>query len=479
MSIVTPGLMPCLGSQRVTLRKTAVHILQIYLRFSSDVQAVLRFKLFINQYLIINYSCCFRCIVNHGLESADKRVVHETLVSIPILFPPDFDSRYGNKNLYILVSGLARQLVDEDTRLPAYLSMQKIADVVGNKTFLSYISKLTSDQKKIYDELAESRARLDTNTEQPHGIVGRKISGGWVEYGAIDHIIIEKLQNEDEPKVRLQGAEDLHKCIKNMVEMTPLLQQIRHFFNFLDSMLEEQNFKMNLLILEIYGMIIDRLKGKMKPNIRSVVSALLKHASDTKLVVRIENYKVIEKLMLAVKPNTVINHLLDHLGDKKALVRESILNMIMFGLLTFPSNEFDLKNIAATVVPTLVDPKRRVRHAALESVSILAAFLGPTKAVPLIRAIELLESHFEKGAGVLTAVQARLARRQLARVTGEGLIEYALQIPTTATRGDRKPSPQRGGGSKWGSDVDWVLAGQYRGYPSSVILKTRLEAQGK
>jgi hypothetical protein len=39
--------------------------------------------------------------------------------------------------------------------------------------------------------------------------------------------------------------------------------------------------------------------------------------------------------------------------------------MIMFGLLTFPSNEFDLKNMAATVVPTLLDPKRRVRQAAL------------------------------------------------------------------------------------------------------------------
>ena len=76
-------------------------------------------------------------------------------------------------------------------------------------------------------------------------------------------------------------------------------------------------------------------------------------------------------------------------------------------LLTFPSNEFDLKNIAATVVPTLVDPKRRVRQASLESVSILAAFLGPTKAAPLIRSIELLETHFEKGTGVLTAVQAR------------------------------------------------------------------------
>ena len=102
----------------------------------------------------------------------------------------------------------------------------------------------------------------------------------------------------------------------------------------------------------------------------------------------------------------------------------------------------------------------------LESVSVLAAFLGPTKAVPLIRAIELLESHFEKGAGVLSAVQARLARRQLPRVTSEGLVDYALQIPPAATRADWTNSPKRGvtAPTKWGSDVDWILAGNYRQY---------------
>ena len=234
--------------------------------------------------------------------------------------------------------------------------------MVGNKTFLSYVSKLPAEQRRIHDDLAAGRG----DGVAPE-LAGQRSSGGWVEYGAIDHLIIEKLQNEEDARIRLEGAEELHRCVRNMTDLAPLLQQIRHFFNFLESMLDEQSFKLNLLILEVYGMIIDRLKGKMKPNIRAVVAALLKHASDTKLVVRIENYKVLEKMMLAVKPNAVINHLLDHLGDKKALVRESILNMIMFGLLTFPSNEFDLKNIAATVVPTLVDPKRRVRHAALES----------------------------------------------------------------------------------------------------------------
>ena len=216
----------------------------------------------------------FRCIVNHGLESGESRVVHETLISVPILFPPDFDSRYGNKNLYILVSGLARKLLEEDTRLPSFISMQKIADVVGTKTFVSYISKLTPEQKKIYDELEERRTRAEPLSDSSSGIVGKRITGGWVEFGAIDHIIIEKLQNEEEPRVRLQGAEDLHRCIKNMGDLGPLLQQIRHFLNFLESTLDEKNFKMNLLILDIYGMLIEQLKGKIKPNIRCIVSAL-------------------------------------------------------------------------------------------------------------------------------------------------------------------------------------------------------------
>ena len=67
-----------------------------------------------------------------------------------------------------------------------------------------------------------------------------------------------------------------------------------------------------------------------------------------------------------------------------ASVREDVLNIVVFALLTFPSYEFDLKNIAATIVPTLVDPKRRVRQASQECVAILAAFMGPTKVCKVI-----------------------------------------------------------------------------------------------
>jgi hypothetical protein len=66
------------------------------------------------------------------------------------------------------------------------------------------------------------------------------------------------------------------------------------------------------------------------------------------------------------------------------------LNIVVFALLTFPSYEFDLKNIAATIVPTLVDPKRRVRQASQECVAILAAFMGPTKVSELASWLKIL-----------------------------------------------------------------------------------------
>ena len=45
--------------------------------------------------------------------------------------------------------------------------------------------------------------------------------------------------------------------------------------------------------------------------------------------------------------------------------------MTMYGLLTFPSSELDLVTVTEVVAPCVTDPKKRVRHAALECLSIL------------------------------------------------------------------------------------------------------------
>ena len=76
-----------------------------------------------------------------------------------------------------------------------------------------------------------------------------------------------------------QGAEELNHAVKSLKDLSPLLPQLRLFLQFLDSVLEEPNFKMNLLILELYGVLIDRLRQKVKPHLRIICSSLLRQSN--------------------------------------------------------------------------------------------------------------------------------------------------------------------------------------------------------
>ena len=108
--------------------------LHIYLRFTSDIASVLK------------------AIVSYGLEHSNLEIVHETLISIPLLFPEDFDERYcgPQRNLFYLVSGLAKKLQPEDTRLPAFMSLQRLADVVGVKQFQVSFVRISSTDGCVY-----------------------------------------------------------------------------------------------------------------------------------------------------------------------------------------------------------------------------------------------------------------------------------------------------------------------------------------
>ncbi len=80
IGLVSPRVVACVGSSRIPIRRAALGILQVHLRFSSDVQAILR------------------ALVQHGIDSPDPRIVREVLVSLPSLFPPDFDTRCVQKH---------------------------------------------------------------------------------------------------------------------------------------------------------------------------------------------------------------------------------------------------------------------------------------------------------------------------------------------------------------------------------------------
>lgn len=132
-------------------------------------------------------------------------------------------------------------------------------------------------------------------------------------------------------------------------------------------------------------------------------------------------------------------------------MREETLNVFIAALLTFPSNKFDLPQVTSYIAPALMDTKSRVRHAALEAFAVINQVLGPSNLQPLVSVVDKIELQVG-GEGVMAAVQARFARRQLPKLNPDGLVAYAISLHSIGSaKVNANLSPR-------GADVEWILA---------------------
>ena len=215
-----------------------------------------------------------------------------------------------------------------ETRRLAFMSLQRVAEAVGSPgQFQTYLDKIQVEQRRIFEELLLVGSKLSPYVSQtclnmffkqtsqsemgngvtvgavpPNGVVGRRVNGSsgmsglngksWVEYGAIDDAIIEKMKDDEDDAVRLQGAKELNQAVKDMPDLSPLMPQMRLFLNFLDSALDERNPSAVLLVLEIHSRLTEGLRARLKPHLRTLVASVLgRCTADEPAVVRAEAMK--------------------------------------------------------------------------------------------------------------------------------------------------------------------------------------------
>lgn len=193
-------------------------------------------------------------------------------------------------------------------------------------------------------------------------------------------------------KTRSEGCEQLRELVRSMDDVTALLPHLPHFLVLLDTLIDDSNFRISMTVLDIYRLLVDKLQpSKLPAFLRPIVLSVMKHVGDAKVVVRIENMKVFRKVLQAAQPRLVVPILCDHLGHRASRIREDCLNLLIYALMTHPSYEFDLSYVAEKVGPTVADPKRRVRQAALECLAVIAQFLGPARLGPVMAAVDKAE----------------------------------------------------------------------------------------
>ncbi|XP_008566931.1 PREDICTED: protein FAM179B [Galeopterus variegatus] len=435
-----PQLVVSLREENPALRKDALQILHVCLKRSSGP--------------------VLRTLIQQGLESTDARLRASTALLLPILLTPE-DLLLGLDLTEVIIS-LARKLGDQDIEEEsetAFSALQQIGERLGQERFQSYISRLPSALRRHYNRLMESQLgsqvpyylELEASgfLQDPLPCAGT-LSNSNLKFGIIPQELHSRLLDQEDYKNRTQAVEELKQVLGKFNPSSTPHSSLVGFISLLYNLLDDSNFKVVHGTLQVLHLLVVRLGEQVQQFLGPVIAASVKVLADNKLVIKQEYMKIFLKLMKEVGPQQVLCLLLEHLKHKHSRVREEVVNICICSLLTYPSEDFDLPKLSFDLAPALVDSKRRVRQAALEAFAVLASSMGSGKTSILFKAVDTVELQ-DNGDGVMNAVQARLARKTLPRLTEQGFVEYAILVPSSAQG--------RSSHLAHGADTDWLLAG--------------------
>ncbi|MBZ3883600.1 Protein FAM179B [Sciurus carolinensis] len=435
-----PQLVVSLREENPALRKDALQILHICLKRSSGQ--------------------VLRTLIHQGLESTDGRLRASTALLLPILLTPE-DLLLGLDLTEVIIS-LARKLGDqeiEEESDTAFSALQQIGERLGQERFQSYISRLPSALRRHYNRRLETQfgsqvpyyLELEASGFPEDSVpCAVTLCNSNLKFGIIPQELHSRLLDQEDYKNRTQAVEELKQVLGKFNPSSTPYSSLVGFISLLYNLLDDSNFKVVHSTLQVLHLLVIRLGEQVQQFLGPVIAASVKVLADNKLVIKQEYMKIFLKLMKEVGPQQVLCLLLEHLKHKHSRVREEVVNICICSLLTYPSEDFDLPKLSFDLAPALVDSKRRVRQATLEAFAVLASSMGSGKTSILFKAVDTIELQ-DNGDEVLNAVQARLARKTLPRLTEQGFVEYAILMPSSAQG--------RSNHLAHGADTDWLLAG--------------------
>lgn len=460
MQLVLPCMVSLIAHSKVTLSSAAAHALNTYASHTGD------FQLFLQG------------IVQHGIEARDAAVRKTVIKSISLLLPNDHQDR----NLSLLVQSLLRCLSDdkvgdEEIQESIQFSLEKIAELVGHKRFSQYIDGTSESLRQKYYAVNGKENDRTENTDQSEyelksssssrqrltqqhspfetSSARRQTSESEMIFGLIPAHIVLKLREDVGGSDHIKALDEMKRILREALLMDELVPHLSSYFDFLKQLTDEKPALVSTT-LEIVDVLVGRFGVSIRDNLRLFCNFLSQQMPDNNLTVHSHIVCIALRLMQIIPPKLVLPTFLENLSNRNFHIRQKTLNVVIAALLTHPSNDFDLGRLCQSIVRTLIDPKKLVRQASLECFAVIAQAMGSGKQQQLIAAVDSLEQNADAD-GVMAAVQARLARRQLPTFTNH-IVEYATQNALN--------SSLAGSNSVHMVDIDWILSGSNGSFSS-------------
>uniref|UniRef100_A0A1I7T5W8 TOG domain-containing protein n=1 Tax=Caenorhabditis tropicalis TaxID=1561998 RepID=A0A1I7T5W8_9PELO len=308
--------------------------------------------------------------------------------------------------------------------------MKKLHYFVGNESWQKIVSNLSIEQKETLERITENVQVEQNDSKTGNGVLrssAKPQSGGErrLRYGIIPSVVCALIAEENDANQRIAGLEKMKQVVDQITteEISRLVPHLHSYLLMLSNVLEDLNFKVVVLALDIVRATAHHLKQHMEAHIQQFVNLVAKHFGNQKSVIKQIIMMTFMELFQNINPKTVGGCLRVYLENKNSRVREEVINIYTASLMTISPSKFNLQPLVNILVPMFHDPKKRVRLAAFEQLSVLAYLLnGKTEII--MKAVRDFEQD-QKIRGLVEAVTARIRRQLLPRIRYDGLIEYS------------------------------------------------------
>uniref|UniRef100_A0A8R1I8G4 TOG domain-containing protein n=1 Tax=Caenorhabditis japonica TaxID=281687 RepID=A0A8R1I8G4_CAEJA len=361
-----------------------------------------------------------------------RKITHQAIAMFLRLKPEALQSFLLSKsNWSCLVETLTIEANIRGCEEQAGVLMKKLHYFVGNEAWQKIVGNLPLEKHEILERVTENvhieQQAADSNRSpairsatKPQSGVERRL-----RYGIVPSLVCAMIAEESDANQRISGLEKLKQIIDQISgeDIARLVPHLHSYLLMLSNVLEDLNFKVVVLALDIVRATAQHLKGHMEAHIQQFVNLVAKHFGNQKSVIKQIIMMTFMELFQNINPKTVGGCLRVFLENKNSRVREEVINIYTASLMTNSPSKFNLTPLVNILVPMFHDPKKRVRLAAFEQLSVLA-YLMNGKTEQIMKAVRDFESE-QNTRGLVDAVTARIRRQVLPRIRYDGLIEYS------------------------------------------------------
>ncbi|XP_058056641.1 uncharacterized protein LOC131208015 [Anopheles bellator] len=281
----------------------------------------------------------------------------------------------------------------------------------------------------------------------PKGSAGKqRIVSSWEDLEIVDRLSLIQLKSTDW-RLRSQGFCRLEEALKssdNLAKVQPYLESLLRTLLSSERNHDVIDDRVRMLVNLVSRLPLENLEDR----VGQIMTGLCRQGGAG-------SNTVAKALMQRLPTAAIVQRLLsdDFLHAKNSKFRENALQMVLFALMTFPSTYFDIKSLIGRATEAALDSKKRVRHAALDVLAVLGQISSPKLVLDVVCTSVGIRP---EGNHLITAVKARLARKQLPFIGPDGSVEYALKVPSNRTNAV----------IMFGADVDWIEAGSGSASPT-------------